>query len=208
MPSLGLGSILAQYVVNCIKASNSAGSRLAPVSAKHITMHVLDNSDLRCCSCLDICQILGVDSMLVVVAVSTDCSTTDPSFVIVSHDLDPDRSVTVGDDDCKDSVDLTLSVTCITLEVNLDIALTHGFPNIYLLALWSIGPNHSNGLDQYLDMTEKEPGGDMPTRPAPSLDLLDRAPISLCSDDLDADRFMDFMAMAANSIGLLWDFPN
>jgi hypothetical protein len=183
MPSLGLGSILAQYMVSCIRASNSAGSRFAPVSAKHITMHLLDNSGHRCSLCLDICQILDVDSMLVVVAVSTDCSTTDPSFVMVSHDLDPDRSVTVGDDDCKDGVDLTFNVTCITLEVSLDTALTHGFPNIYFLTLSSIAPNDSIGLDQYLDMTQKEPGGDMPIRSEPSLDLLDRAPISLWSDE-------------------------
>jgi hypothetical protein len=47
----------------------------APVSAKHIIMHLLDNCDLRCYLCLDICQILDVDSILVVAAVSTDCST-------------------------------------------------------------------------------------------------------------------------------------
>jgi hypothetical protein len=54
---------------------------------------------------------------------------------MVSHVLDPDRSVTVGDDDCKDSVDLTFNVTCITLEVSLDIALTHGFPNTDLISV-------------------------------------------------------------------------
>jgi hypothetical protein len=44
---------------------------------------------------------------------------TDPSQYITDHSNDPDSIVIVGEEDPKDSVDLTLRVICIILETSL-----------------------------------------------------------------------------------------
>lgn len=123
-----------------------------------------------------------------------DCSSTVPCVVIAIHDLEPDSSVNVGDCVFNELVDLTFSVICMILAVNLDIALTVGLPKQKVR--YSFVPQVREGITicPSLDMYEGHSDLDKHILSAPNFDLLDKAPMSLCIEDLDAAKLIEEVA--------------